>query len=963
MYINKKFFIISIIIVLNIPIIIILLGYRVLFSNEYHKKKSLIEDQVFLILNRLESIAKDPETHFSQIFSNIELKTSKYIKPDTIINIWKNELYKLKNSFPQKYKANFEFLIFDYEKETVAVKETTKVIPNKLMKKFFKAYRNFIYNHVPLNATEEAFLKSFFGNLLTPNERIDQKLIYSSSYPTNEYIYISSPTKQIIICAFIKVKTILQDLALTRELKSILSKNKSLKITVLSSDKSISKAINKYNIPPHIHQLIIKELDSNFYKKLWINNLFITLRVVIPNRYLFAILDAQNTVNNKTEDIYKYFLLTSSILTLSPFVIDLLFPNWLYYLIKLKFIIPFSIVYTSIIPLILLWYASYLYIQEKEENLINDKLQKIIRILDSFDRKFDFYLVRVKQKIYHHYVKRKYSYKNYDLSNQNDFKKLLFNLNKDYKFDICQIFDINGNIVEKYVNPKTRLNPNFLINTLSEISKFSIPAYKLETILSSYTKNSAPDQRLNDPLAKALLGKKITSFSFNELNVSQVEIFIASIPITDKKFKNFYIVYLIWERATVEKNYILEELTSIKGVSKDLRLAALNIISPSDTFPGIKNLNKLYNLASQFAGSEIGFKRIISSKIKDYRVLVGGIKGLFLSKYALIGWCTDIDIQREIRIIKNFVFLLGGSWLAIIIFASIILANQFVKPLLTVEKALHELEKRNFNYKLVIETQRQEFSKIADLFNQTFENLKDLEVARIVQETLFPKDVLRLNSFQIYGTCVPATQVGGDFFDYYILGTNKIIAILGDVSGHGTGSALVVAMVKAIRTHPNLCNNDNPIELLQSFHNVIFKILKRKKMMTCCIISIDTYYQKIEIANAGQCYPALVRNNQTELIEVSGLPLGSSKVWKCQTKSLSLLENDCLIMYSDGLIEALDINNQQIGYERLCKILPNLLVNDIVQSERNIRNWFTQMSPHKPPADDISILLIKYAQK
>jgi len=233
--------------------------------------------------------------------------------------------------------------------------------------------------------------------------------------------------------------------------------------------------------------------------------------------------------------------------------------------------------------------------------------------------------------------------------------------------------------------------------------------------------------------------------------------------------------------------------------------------------------------------------------------------------------------------------------------------------------------------------------------------LSDLEVARIVQESFFPSEELIINGWSIYGRCVPAIQVSGDYYDYYAIDDTRAIIILGDVSGHGVSAALVVAMAKALIAHEE--TPDCPVQIITILSKVFLTLLKRKKMMSCVAVLFDTKNMSISVVNAGQCYPIRCENDQGEFIEAKGILLGMKARKPIAAMNIPVRDGEAFVFYTDGLVEAMDETGHPIGYSRLLETLPKLIRYDAVQSQVGIRNWVLEKSPKDPPEDDTTILI------
>ncbi|MFZ2955696.1 MAG: PP2C family protein-serine/threonine phosphatase [Candidatus Ozemobacteraceae bacterium] len=196
-------------------------------------------------------------------------------------------------------------------------------------------------------------------------------------------------------------------------------------------------------------------------------------------------------------------------------------------------------------------------------------------------------------------------------------------------------------------------------------------------------------------------------------------------------------------------------------------------------------------------------------------------------------------------------------------------------------------------------------------------------VAKAVQESLFPAMPLTSFPYSLYGNCVTASQVGGDYFDYTLLPSGHLRFIIGDVSGYGVGAALVVAMAKALMNHPD--TSPDPEQILIQLNATFLAILKKKKIMSALVALFNPASRELRLTNAGHCYPMLVRNGTASFLEANGFPLGSTKLWKPKSLIITLNPDDMVVFYTDGLVEGQDRAGNPIGFPRFMADLPGHL--------------------------------------
>ncbi|MBI3037665.1 serine/threonine-protein phosphatase [bacterium] len=246
------------------------------------------------------------------------------------------------------------------------------------------------------------------------------------------------------------------------------------------------------------------------------------------------------------------------------------------------------------------------------------------------------------------------------------------------------------------------------------------------------------------------------------------------------------------------------------------------------------------------------------------------------------------------------------------------------------------------------------------MFNSTLSGLKELELARIVQESLLPKGKLEIGQYRFYGFSTMQCQVGGDYFDFKVRDNNCVEVILGDVSGHGLPAALVVAMAKSAFMLLSGLESLLPSDVLTKISQAFLKILNKLKMMTCFLARIDLSRHKLYCSNAGQNAPMLLdRSKEVLEIKIKAFPLGTRQKTNYQNEEVSFPEGGWFVLYSDGVVEALSPSGEMYGYERLkdsikanCGKSPTLTVEKILA---NLKAFTLEV----PWADDVTVFVIQ----
>jgi sigma-B regulation protein RsbU (phosphoserine phosphatase) len=243
------------------------------------------------------------------------------------------------------------------------------------------------------------------------------------------------------------------------------------------------------------------------------------------------------------------------------------------------------------------------------------------------------------------------------------------------------------------------------------------------------------------------------------------------------------------------------------------------------------------------------------------------------------------------------------------------------------------------------------------------EERHELEIAKHIQLSLLPKRPLRLPMAEIAGVCVPASHVGGDYFDYFHYDGNADI-VVADVSGHSVGAALIMTEMRSTLKAETRKTPDNPApqsaaEVLRALNHLLYEDLSAAELfITMFYLKYDLGERLLRYANAGHNRALLRRQRDWTVSELDaeGLILGVKRDVFFEEKSLILEAGDRLLLYTDGVIEAQNEQGEFFGISRLC----NIFAADRSESpEATIRKLMSELrtfSGENEFADDITMV-------
>ena len=194
---------------------------------------------------------------------------------------------------------------------------------------------------------------------------------------------------------------------------------------------------------------------------------------------------------------------------------------------------------------------------------------------------------------------------------------------------------------------------------------------------------------------------------------------------------------------------------------------------------------------------------------------------------------------------------------------------------------------------------------------------RELGLAREMQMALVPSRPLRIGAWEATGRVIPAREVGGDAFDYFLLGPMRIGVSIADVSGKGVPAALLMSNVQgSVRA---FCDGRNRIaEAMRSINENVARAAASGKFITFFYAEMDLERGRLFYSNAGHNFPLLRRTDGT-LVELGngGLPLGILENSQYEVGEQPFSAGDALLLYSDGISEALDERRDEFGEDRL----------------------------------------------
>ncbi|MFN7985922.1 MAG: two-component regulator propeller domain-containing protein [Thermoanaerobaculia bacterium] len=239
-----------------------------------------------------------------------------------------------------------------------------------------------------------------------------------------------------------------------------------------------------------------------------------------------------------------------------------------------------------------------------------------------------------------------------------------------------------------------------------------------------------------------------------------------------------------------------------------------------------------------------------------------------------------------------------------------------------------------------------------------------MRAAHEAQMAVMPREDPQVAGFEVSGVCIPALEVGGDFFDY-VRGDGpeaKLGLVVGDVSGKGTRAAMTAAMSGGMVSA--LMGREGPLEEVAARVNVALRAKIEKRMFSAvCLATLDPSRRELTFVNAGLCEPLLRSGDTATYLSSEGtsFPLGSCSRASYRSRTVALATGDVLVLYTDGVPEAIARGGAPWGYDAFAGFLRGLPAATL--SARDVREAIVRevarVSGRARPADDVAVVVVK----
>lgn len=240
----------------------------------------------------------------------------------------------------------------------------------------------------------------------------------------------------------------------------------------------------------------------------------------------------------------------------------------------------------------------------------------------------------------------------------------------------------------------------------------------------------------------------------------------------------------------------------------------------------------------------------------------------------------------------------------------------------------------------------------------------ELRIARDIQARMLPRVFPPFpgrQDFELFAIMEPATEVGGDFYDFFLVEENKLCVLVGDVSGKGVPAALLMALSKTL-LRSEATRGYSPPEVVARVNCMLCGDNPECMFLTVFCLVLNTRTGEAQYCCAGHNPPVLrQRDGSVRFLESDpGLLVGFDESARWKAKNLHLAQDDILVLYTDGVTEAEDPAKQPYSEERFRSVISAASFTELSKGIESVRQDIARHAQGQPQSDDITLLALKF---
>ncbi len=325
-----------------------------------------------------------------------------------------------------------------------------------------------------------------------------------------------------------------------------------------------------------------------------------------------------------------------------------------------------------------------------------------------------------------------------------------------------------------------------------------------------------------------------------------------------------------------------------------------------------------------------------------------------------------LRVIASISVVLLMMYGVAALFAAVLIFSISRAVNR-------IEKGTKAVERGDFSYRIRMPRNNQ-LGAMAQSFDHMTESIaslltkvaekerlqSEIAIAADIQRNLLPKHGPDHEGVSFSAHFEPTASIGGDYYDVFKLSPTRLAVTIGDVSGHGLSTGIVMAMVKAAMT-TLIEEGADEVSLFRRLNELVYRSTERRAFMTLAFTVFDLERGTIRHTNGGHIYPYVLRADGTATsIDCPSLPLGVRPELVARTVESELRERDMLVYVSDGIIEAQDEQGEPLGFDQLETLLSRCSGMTPDEVRDTILETVATHSGTRPADDDRTVMVVRF---
>ncbi len=335
------------------------------------------------------------------------------------------------------------------------------------------------------------------------------------------------------------------------------------------------------------------------------------------------------------------------------------------------------------------------------------------------------------------------------------------------------------------------------------------------------------------------------------------------------------------------------------------------------------------------------------------------------------------NIENTIKNTRDFYIIFFIVVILVVCGIVFLLSRTITAPIKALTIGSETIGKGNLDYQVEIKT-GDELEGLAHSFNQMSSHLKtytaelrrttaekervekELEIARGIQQSFLPENPPLIAGFDLAALNLPAREVGGDFYDFIPVGLNRWGLVIADVSGKGVPAALFMALSRTL-VRANVSDKITASEAISKTNDLLAEQDRSNMFVTLFYGILDPVKMTLTYVSAGHNPPFILTSAGKDIImlKARGVALGVVPNMGLEEKEITLGKNDVVVLYTDGVTEAINDKEEQFGHDRMVAIaeeVRNLPAEEMIQ---RIKDGVLEFSRGQPQFDDITLMVLK----